>query len=86
MTPKSVITAKQDFRFSHKQRVRAAEVDAHRVVLHAHFQKYFDTAATEYWRSLSLPYAQTMAQLGGELRANPRFCQPSESAPDPGAG
>jgi YbgC/YbaW family acyl-CoA thioester hydrolase len=67
MTPKSVITAKQDFRFSHKQRVRAAEVDAYRVVLHAHFQKYFDTAATEYWRSLSLPYAQTMAQLGGEL-------------------
>ena len=67
MTPKSVIAAKQNFRFSHKQRVRGAEVDAHRVVLNAQFQKYFDAAATEYWRSLSLPYEQSMAQLGGEL-------------------
>ena len=67
MTPKSVVAAKQNFRFSHKQRVGWSEVDAHKVVLHAHFQKYFDAAEAEYWRTLSLPYDQTMAQLGGEL-------------------
>ena len=59
--------SKQNFRFSHKQRVGWSEVDAHQVVLHAYFQKYFDAAEAEYWRTLSLPYDQTMAQLGGEL-------------------
>lgn len=67
MAPNSVMTVKQAFRFSYMQRVRWAEVDAHRIVLHAHFQKYFDAAATEYWRSLSLPYDQTMAQMDGEF-------------------
>ena len=28
---------------------------------------YFDTAITDYWRALALPYEEAMVQLGGEL-------------------
>jgi len=37
------------------------------IVFNGHYLMYFDTAVTEYWRRLAMPYAATMHQLGGDL-------------------
>ena len=58
---------RQDFRFSHRMRVRWVEVDMQQIVFNGHYLMYFDTAVTDYWRNLAMPYAQTMHQLGGDL-------------------
>ncbi len=58
---------RQDFRFFHRLRVRWAEVDMQKIVFNAHYLMYFDTAITEYWRALGLPYEEAMQQLGGEV-------------------
>ena len=58
---------RQDFRFFHRLRVRWAEVDMQKIVFNAHYLMYFDTAVTDYWRALALPYDESFAQLGGEL-------------------
>ena len=57
---------RQDFRFFHRLRVRWAEVDMQKIVFNAHYLLYFDTAITDYWRALALPYEEAMRQLGGE--------------------
>ena len=57
----------QDFRFTERLRVRWAEIDAQNIVFNAHYLNYFDTAVGGYWRALALPYADTMAALGGDL-------------------
>ena len=57
----------QDFRFSHRLRVRWSEVDMQKIVFNAHYLAYFDLGISEYWRALALPYEDAMAQLGGEL-------------------
>lgn len=62
VTPK-----KSDFRFSYPLRVRWAEVDMQKIVFNANYLMYCDTAITEYWRTLALPYEDAMALLGGEL-------------------
>ena len=56
-----------DFRFFHRLRVRWAEVDMQKIVFNAHYLMYIDTAVTDYWRALALPYEDAFAQLGGEL-------------------
>ena len=58
---------RQDFRFSHRMRVRWVEVDMQQIVFNGHYLMYFDTAVTDYWRQLAMPYAQTLQQLGGDL-------------------
>ena len=58
---------RSDFRFFHRLRVRWAEVDMQKIVFNAHYLMYFDTALTDYWRSLALPYEQSLQQLGGDL-------------------
>lgn len=58
---------KTDFRFIHRLRVRWAEVDMQKIVFNAHYLMYFDTAITDYWRALALPYEEAMVQLGGDL-------------------
>ena len=58
---------RQDFRFFHPLRVRWAEVDMQKIVFNAHYLLYFDTAMTDYWRALALPYSQAMDLLGGDL-------------------
>jgi YbgC/YbaW family acyl-CoA thioester hydrolase len=58
---------RQDFRFSHRMRVRWVEVDMQKIVFNGHYLMYFDTAVTDYWRQLAMPYADTMHQLGGDL-------------------
>jgi YbgC/YbaW family acyl-CoA thioester hydrolase len=55
-----------DFRFFHPLRVRWAEVDMQKVVFNAHYLMYFDTAMTDYWRFLGLPYEVTMHAMQGE--------------------
>ena len=58
---------RQDFRFFHRLRVRWAEVDMQKIVFNAHYLMYFDTAISDYWRALALPYEAAMLQLGGDL-------------------
>ncbi len=58
---------RQDFRFFHRLRVRWAEVDMQKIVFNAHYLMYFDTAVSDYWRAMALPYEAAMQQLGGEL-------------------
>lgn len=58
---------RQDFRFFHRLRVRWAEVDMQKIVFNAHYLMYFDTAISDYWRALALPYESTMLSLGGDL-------------------
>lgn len=56
-----------EFRFFDRLRVRWAEIDAQKIVFNGHYLMYFDTAVAGYWRALALPYAQSMASLGGDL-------------------
>ena len=58
---------RKDFRFFHRLRVRWAEVDMQKIVFNAHYLMYVDTAISDYWRALALPYEQAMHQLGGDL-------------------
>jgi YbgC/YbaW family acyl-CoA thioester hydrolase len=58
---------RSEFRFLDRLRVRWAEIDAQQIVFNAHYLMYFDTAIAGFWRALAMPYAQTMAYLGGDL-------------------
>ena len=58
---------RSDFRFSDRLRVRWAEIDAQKIVFNGHYLMYFDTAVAGYWRALAVPYAETRAQLDGDL-------------------
>ena len=55
------------FRCFHRLRVRWAEVDMQKIVFNAHYLMYIDTAMSEYWRALALPYEASMLALGGEM-------------------
>ena len=59
--------SRQDFRFSHRLRVRWAEVDMQKIVFNVHYLMYFDTAIADYWRAMALPYEETMHHWGGDL-------------------
>lgn len=52
--------SKEQFSFSHRLRVRWAEVDMQSIVFNANYLLYFDVALTEYWRDLgrTLPNLQ----------------------------
>jgi YbgC/YbaW family acyl-CoA thioester hydrolase len=58
---------RDEFRFYHRLRVRWAEVDMQKIVFNAHYLMYFDTAITDYWRALAMPYAEGMELLQGDL-------------------
>src|SRR5258706_6938143 len=58
---------RSEFRFLERLRVRWAEIDAQQIVFNGHYLMYFDTALAGYWRALAMPYAATLAQLGGDL-------------------
>jgi YbgC/YbaW family acyl-CoA thioester hydrolase len=58
---------RDEFRFFHRLRVRWAEVDMQKIVFNAHYLMYFDTAITDYWRALAMPYTEGMALLQGDL-------------------
>lgn len=59
--------SRADFRLFHRLRVRWAEVDMQKIVFNAHYLMYFDTAITDYWRALALPYEEAMHSLSGDL-------------------
>jgi YbgC/YbaW family acyl-CoA thioester hydrolase len=59
--------ARTDFRLIHRLRVRWAEVDLQRIVFNPHYLMYIDTAFTEYWRAMAIPYEQIPQTLGGDL-------------------
>jgi YbgC/YbaW family acyl-CoA thioester hydrolase len=48
---------RSDFRCFHRLRVRWAEVDMQKIVFNGHYLMYIDTAMSDYWRALALPYA-----------------------------
>ncbi len=56
-----------DFRLRHRLRVRWAEVDLQRIVFNPHYLMYVDTAFTEYWRALYVPYDAILDTFGGDL-------------------
>jgi YbgC/YbaW family acyl-CoA thioester hydrolase len=58
---------RESFRCFSRMRVRWAEVDAQKIVFNAHYMMYADTAISEYWRALAVPYESGFAKLGGEL-------------------
>jgi len=60
---------RSDFRFLLRLRVRWAEVDPQGIVFNGHYLTYFDTAMTEYWRTLAVPYPEAIHRLGGDLYA-----------------
>ncbi|MBN8751835.1 MULTISPECIES: YbgC/FadM family acyl-CoA thioesterase [Variovorax] len=60
-------THRKNFRFFHRLRVRWAEVDMQKIVFNAHYLMYFDTAISDYWRALALPYEESMHSLAGDL-------------------
>ncbi|WP_374318538.1 YbgC/FadM family acyl-CoA thioesterase [Aquabacterium sp.] len=55
------------FPFHHRLRVRWVEVDAQQVVFNGHYLMYVDTAVTEYWRTVGLPFPEGLAHFGGEV-------------------
>ena len=59
--------AKQDFRFSHRLRVRWAEVDRQGIVFNGNYLLYFDVAITEYYRALGYPYPDALTEHGTDL-------------------
>ena len=59
--------SRQGFRFFHRLRVRWVEVDMQKIVFNAHYLMYFDTAISDYWRTLAIPYEASMRLLGGDL-------------------
>lgn len=58
---------RSDFRFFERLRVRWSEIDAQKIVFNGHYLTYLDTAMAGYWRALSVPYAEAMLSLGGDL-------------------
>jgi len=58
---------RQDFRFFHALRVRWVEVDMQKIVFNGHYLMYLDTAVSDYWRALALPYEESLHGMGGDL-------------------
>lgn len=59
--------ARNDFRFSHRLRVRWAEVDRQGIVFNGHYLMYFDIGVTEYYRAIGLPYPEGLELHGTDL-------------------
>ena len=59
--------SRQHFRLMHRLRVRWGEVDIQRIVFNPHYLAYIDSAFTEYWRALAIPYESIPQLLGGDI-------------------
>lgn len=55
------------YRFTHRLRVRWAEIDAQQVVFNGHYLTYLDVATSDFWRSVGLPYPDAFHGLGGDI-------------------
>ncbi len=56
-----------EFSFSHRLRVRWAEVDRQGIVFNGNYLLYFDVGITEYWRALGYPYPDGILASGTDL-------------------
>ena len=54
-----------DFLCVPRLRVRWAEVDMQKIVFNGHYLTYIDTAISEYWREIGLPYPQGYVERYG---------------------
>lgn len=61
--------ARGDFTFSHRLRVRWAEVDRQGIVFNGHYLTYFDVGFTEYCRAIGCPYPDALLAHGSDLFA-----------------
>ena len=66
-TPKKPDPTRADFRLMHPLRVRWAEIDLQKIVFNPHYLMYIDTAFTDYWRALAVPYEAIPPLLDGDL-------------------
>jgi acyl-CoA thioester hydrolase len=55
---------RDQFKFFHDLRVRYSEVDRQGIVFNAHYLTYFDTAITEFFRSVDCDYQTFVATTG----------------------
>ena len=60
---------REHFTFSHRLRVRWAEVDRQDVVFNGHYFLYFDVAMAEYWRAIGFDYPREIVDLGMDIYA-----------------
>tara|TARA_B100000686_G_scaffold350895_1_gene448098 strand:- start:2570 stop:3010 length:441 start_codon:yes stop_codon:yes gene_type:complete len=58
---------RSNFNFSYAFRVRYSEIDAQKIVFNAHYLTYFDTAITEYFRSLPYNSMEAVERLGEDF-------------------
>jgi acyl-CoA thioester hydrolase len=58
---------REAFRFFFPFRVRYSEIDGQGVVFNAHYLTYFDTAITEYFRSLGYDYLAEVKRTGADF-------------------
>ena len=56
-----------EFTFSHRLRVRWAEVDRQGIVFNGHYLTYFDVGMTEYLRAIGIPYPDGLLEYDGDL-------------------
>ncbi|HVU02176.1 MAG TPA: thioesterase family protein [Polyangiaceae bacterium] len=74
------MTTAPGFRFSHRLRVRWAEVDPQGVVFNGNYLTYFDVGITEYWRALGLAYPDGFLKHGVDtfaVKATIEFSSPA---------
>ena len=57
--------SREQFTFSHRLRVRWAEVDKQGIVFNVNYFLYFDVAITEYWRAIGINYPDGMVKAYG---------------------
>ena len=60
---------REAFTFSHRLRVRWAEVDRQDVVFNGNYFLYFDVAIAEYWRAIGFNYPADIVKLGMDIFA-----------------
>jgi len=60
---------REEFTFSHRLRVRWAEVDRQDVVFNGNYFLYFDVAIAEYWRAIGFSYPADLVKLGMDIFA-----------------
>jgi acyl-CoA thioester hydrolase len=61
------MTAREEFPFIHRLRVRWHETDLQGIVFFANYLAYFDIAMTEYFRELGFPYPEGLVEHGADL-------------------
>ena len=57
---------KSDFVCASRLRVRWVEVDMQKIVFNGHYLTYIDTALSDYWRAIELPYPQGYLEAYGQ--------------------